>query len=446
ERAIALHMRLSRNKQTHPAQPSLPPLSAPVSPWLHWWILLTALATLLLVGAGGLVTSHGVGMAVPDWPNTYGYNMFFFPFSRWVGGIFYEHTHRLLASFVGLMTAITAVWMFGRKARPFLRWTGVALLVLAGVARATAPARWSDALVSALTGAAALAASFAWPRAKAAPTWLRRLGVLAFLAVVLQGVLGGLRVILLRDQIGVFHAALAQLFFALMCSLALFTSGWWARTAQAHGVQDAAPAANLSWRWLFPITTLLILAQLVLGAAMRHQHAGLAIPDFPLAYGRLWPATDPAAVAMYNQHRLEVVSLNAITGSQIVLQMVHRLVAVAVLATVGACAWSTRRETGRSQQARQLARLWLGLILIQVSLGAWTVWSNKAADIATAHVVGGALSLAVGVLATVVSFRGLPLLIRTPARVFVPAAARPGSSPAGAPMLPSPRPAQAATS
>ena len=68
------------------------------TPGLHRFAVLTAVATLGLVGIGGLVTSHGAGMAVPDWPNTYGYNMFFFPISQWVGGIFYEHTHRLAAS------------------------------------------------------------------------------------------------------------------------------------------------------------------------------------------------------------------------------------------------------------------------------------------------------------------------------------------------------------
>src|SRR6266545_1876424 len=97
------------------------------NPWLHRFAVLTALATLALLGLGGLVTSHGVGMAVPDWPNTYGYNMFLFPPSKWVGGVFYEHTHRLIASSVGLMTSILAVWLFGKNARPFLRWAGAAV-------------------------------------------------------------------------------------------------------------------------------------------------------------------------------------------------------------------------------------------------------------------------------------------------------------------------------
>ena len=85
---------------------------SPNNPWLHRFAVLTALATLALLGVGGLVTSHGVGMAVPDWPNTYGYNMFFFPPSKWVGGIFYEHSHRLVASGVGLLTTMLAVWLW----------------------------------------------------------------------------------------------------------------------------------------------------------------------------------------------------------------------------------------------------------------------------------------------------------------------------------------------
>src|SRR5437870_13683598 len=93
--------------------------------WLHRLALLTALATLVLLGIGGLVTSHGVGLAVPDWPNTYGYNMFLFPFSKWVGGGLYEHSHRLMAAFVGMLTTILARWLWAwetkeRKALPGL--------------------------------------------------------------------------------------------------------------------------------------------------------------------------------------------------------------------------------------------------------------------------------------------------------------------------------------
>ena len=93
---------------------------------LHWFAIATAIATFLLLGAGGLVTSHEAGMSVPDWPNSYGYNMFAFPPSKWVGGIFYEHTHRLWATVVGLMTTILAVWILARDSRKWMKWLGVA--------------------------------------------------------------------------------------------------------------------------------------------------------------------------------------------------------------------------------------------------------------------------------------------------------------------------------
>ena len=89
------------------------------NPWLHCFALLTALATLALIALGGLVTSHGVGMAVPDWPNTYGYSMFLFPVSQWVGGILYEHSHRLMGALVGLLTLLLAgaLWREGGRLR-----------------------------------------------------------------------------------------------------------------------------------------------------------------------------------------------------------------------------------------------------------------------------------------------------------------------------------------
>src|SRR5205809_2024063 len=121
--------------------------------WLSRYAALTAAATLLLICVGGLVTSHGAGMAVPDWPNTYGYNMFLFPFSKWIGGIFYEHTHRLVASSVGFLTLILALWLWGRKARLLLRWTSLVVFCLALFPRVAPP----DALVLAVVGIAGLA-------------------------------------------------------------------------------------------------------------------------------------------------------------------------------------------------------------------------------------------------------------------------------------------------
>ena len=321
------------------------------NPWLHRFAIVLAAATLCLVGVGGLVTSKGVGMAVPDWPTTFGYNMFFFPISKWVGGIFYEHTHRLLASAVGFVTIILAAWLWIKEERRWLRWLGLA----------------------------------------------------ALFAVIVQGVLGGLRVTWMKDELGIFHATLAQMFFVLVCSIALFSSRWW--TERLRESLDERGVSVL--RKLSLIGSFLIFTQLVLGASMRHQHAGLAIPDFPLAYGRVWPATDPGSVAHYNQLRTEVTALNPITGSQIVLQMLHRIGALAVLLTVAAAAWFALGRLQGNSFARRLAVGWLLLVICQVGLGAATIWTNKSADIATAHVALGALTFMIGMLLVIVSSRCL---------------------------------------
>src|SRR5215471_19718503 len=97
-------------------------------PWLNRFAWLTAGATFLLLGLGGLVTSHEAGMSVPDWPTTYGYNMFLFPVRFWQCNIFYEHTHRLVASVVGMMSTILAVWLWLREATAWLWWLGVGAL------------------------------------------------------------------------------------------------------------------------------------------------------------------------------------------------------------------------------------------------------------------------------------------------------------------------------
>jgi cytochrome c oxidase assembly protein subunit 15 len=269
------------------------------------------------------------------------------------------------------------------------------------------PRRWADGLVLGLTGLALLGASWVWPRCQPSAKWLRRLGLAAFFAVVLQGVLGGMRVVLFKDAIGIFHAALAQLFFVLICAIALFTSRWW------HTQPTRVPSTlNSQLSILYLLSTVLILCQLTLGAAMRHQHAGLSIPDFPLAYGKLWPAMDADSVARYNQQRIEVVAANPITAFQIGLQMIHRLLAVAILGAVAFAAWSTWRAVGGKDHLSRIALVWLGLILTQVLLGAATIWSNKAADVATAHVLVGAVSLAVGAIQCVILSRELMFAYR----------------------------------
>ena len=384
--------------------------------WLHRFTFLTALATLALIGIGGLVTSHGVGMAVPDWPTSFGYNMFFFPVSKWVGGIRYEHSHRLLASVVGVLVVGLTRWLGGRRSRLPLAIVGL-IEVLAGLALLRLGPDWQGAghFLGGI-GAIVLFASAIWARNEPAATPLPQLGWLAFVLVQVQGLLGGLRVVLLKDELGIFHATLAQLFFVLLCAIALFTSRWWQgerSRVEGRGPNDGIRSMGGPWFALVGTTTLLIFVQLILGATMRHQHAGLAIPDFPLAYGQVWPAMDAQSVERYNQHRMEITAVNPITSFQIGLQMAHRMVAVLILVMVAVCAWLSGCRLGWAETFSRLGLAWVALILCQAFLGAATVWSNKAADLATAHVLVGALSLAMGALMTILASRGLVLARRS---------------------------------
>jgi cytochrome c oxidase assembly protein subunit 15 len=392
--------------------------------WLTRFALATAVATLVLIGIGGLVTSHEAGLSVPDWPTSYGYNMFLFPVSKWVGGILYEHTHRLVATIVGVLVVCLTRWLGGREACKPLIIIGL-LELLAGFGMLQFAPKLSGAgyFLSGI-GVVVLLAGGVWVRNGSAPPALQKLGWLAFVLVQIQGLLGGLRVVWLKDEIGIFHAALAQLFFVLLCAIALLSSRWWRNMLVARKPQP--DSAGL--RRLLLFTTLLIFGQLLLGATMRHQHAGLAIPDFPLAYHKLWPPLDANSIAAYNSQRVETSAENPITAFQIVLQMAHRFFALAILCLVLFSARAVRRNLGAGHPLAKLSLAWAGLILAQVILGAVTIWSNKAADIATAHVVTGALALANGALLTIISFRVL-----IPARATAPAASEPTSFTPGKP-------------
>jgi len=311
----------------------------PPSRWLNRFAWFTAIATLLLICSGGMVTSKGAGLAVPDWPTTFGYNMFLFPVSQWVGGIFFEHTHRLIASTVGFLTIVLAIWLWRADER----------------------------------------------------RWVRQLGLYAVLGVILQGVLGGLRVTMLKDQIGIFHACLAQAFLGLIVFIALVTTDFWHRL-------DAGNAAIQSGRVLrlALFTTIAIYLQLALGATMRHQHRDLSVLDFPTANGSWLPDTSAPALAAINTWR-DARGMSDVSAFQIWLQMAHRFGAILVAIGVVACALRIWAGGFELQTMRRLALVWLALLAGQITLGAWTIWSNKAADIATTHVAVGATMLSLGV-------------------------------------------------
>src|SRR5450755_1274342 len=119
----------------------------------------------------------------------------------------------------------------------------------------------------------------------------------------------------------------------LVCAIALFTSRFWVGLHAAR-INFFVPHGL---RTLVLATTILIFVQLVIAATMRHQHAGLAISDFPLAHGKIWPDTSAAAVVSYNAHRVSVTEEAPITAFQIELQMVHRVVALAITVLIAAC-------------------------------------------------------------------------------------------------------------
>ena len=318
---------------------------------LHYYSIFVAAAILLLICSGGLVTSNEAGLTVPDWPTTYGYNMFAFPVSRWVGGIFYEHTHRLFASAVGFLTLILTIWAVVTETR----------------------------------------------------TWVKYLALAASVAVIFQGVLGGLRVVWLKDYLGIFHACLAQGYLVLVSIIALITSKAWIYPNLDRTKNFPRVLAIVSFG-----TVLCIYIQLALGATMRHQHAGLSIPDFPLAYGQVWPSTDPDSLTRINVQRSDVLQLPPTTPLQIHLQMTHRLMALLIGIGVTASALIAFRKR-RSLSATNFygSIFWPLLIAIQIVIGSYVIWTKKAADIATLHVATGAVSLLWGALLTTSAFRNL---------------------------------------
>ena len=281
--------------------------------------------TVLLLLAGSLVTSTDSGLSVPDWPTTYGWNMFTFPPSKWVGGIFYEHGHRLIASTVGFLTVILAVWLWRVESR----------------------------------------------------RWMVRLGFAALAAVILQGVLGGMTVLyFLPAPVSTAHAGLAEIFFCITVAIALFTSPAWLRG------DDTVDDPTL--RMVATTTTAVIYTQILVGAAMRHTDAGLAIPDFPLMFGHLIPDHWNAKIGVHFAHRLGAL-----------------VVTMAVLATVGHI-WFHHRARLRLTRPAALITL---LLVVQVTLGALTVLSQREVWINSVHLVCGALVLATSIVITLRSWR-----------------------------------------
>ena len=278
---------------------------------LHRFAVLTAGATFVLLFAGGLVTSTGSGLAVPDWPLAFGQ---FFP--EMVGGVLFEHGHRLAASLVGFLTLILSIWTVVSETRPGVRALGIAMI----------------------------------------------------LAVVLQGVLGGVTVLYkLPIAVSVTHACLAQTFFCLAVTMAIVTGPSWG-PPRARPLELGAPLPALALA-----TTATVFVQLILGALTRHSGAGLAIPDFPLAFGRLVPPFETSLIAIHYAHRV---------GALLVSVMVLTL------------ATTVLRHDDATAATRRLAFLAVALLVAQISLGASIIWTHRSVVPTTTHLVIGAALLA----------------------------------------------------
>jgi cytochrome c oxidase assembly protein subunit 15 len=337
---------------------------------LHTIAMLTAGATFPLIFMGGLVTSKGAGMSVPDWPNSYGYNMFLFPPSLWIGDIFYEHTHRLMGTVVGFLS--------------------IAMVVAACLTRGARRERW--------------------------------IALAVLVTVCIQGVLGGQRVVLVNLTLAIVHGCTAQAFFCLTAFAALATTFWWKR-ARPVPVQDGRGRGLV---WLGLVATTAIFGQLIVGALMRHYQAGLAIPDLPLAYGKLLPPTTQSQLDAINWLRMNRMDLGAVTLGQIWLHFGHRMGAILVSGLIIALAGLVLTRYRTQPRLVLPAGLLLFLLSLQLALGVLTVLLRKPADVASLHVAVGALVLVTTFVLTCSAIR----LYGISARSTVPMGSNIGLAPA----------------
>lgn len=279
----------------------------------YWAALVGAAFTWPLLFVGGLVTTYRVGMAVPDWPTTFGINMFLYDFLNSPWGVYLEHSHRLYGAAVGLACIFLAGWFLAFERR----------------------------------------------------RWMKVLGVVALLAVIGQGVLGGVRVNWNSQQLAAVHGVTGQMFFGLMVALCVFTGRRW-----AEGGSRADDPGRYRRRSVVMLT--LILAQIVLGAILRHFGAWL-IP--------------------------------------------HIAVSLAVWGHAAALAWRIERRKSAVPTLVPAARAMAALVTLQFALGVlalvalWpidgtprTVTSLQAV-VRTAHQANGALLLASGVVLALRAFR-----------------------------------------
>ena len=291
---------------------------------------LVAFSTLILIFIGALIKSHEVGLSVPDWPTSYGYNMFTFPYSQWVGGIFFEHGHRLFATLVGFLTLVQSILLaFSSK-----------------------------------------------------PLWLKKLGFFSLFLVITQGLLGGITVIFfLPPIISIAHGILAQTFFVVTILIAYCLSKTfhsYKKIKYSIDLRNGALALGIS-----------VYIQLILGALMRHTASGLAIPDFPKMGGQWIPSFSDKMMNNINVMLFEL-DQDLVTRAQSITHFLHRFGAVIVISVLVYFTIVYKKMMVLDRVSLKNLYLIIGIVIIQSSLGIFTVLSQKSPYIASMHVVTGA--------------------------------------------------------
>jgi len=316
----------------------------------------------LLIFFGGQVKSTESGLSVPDWPNTYGHFMFTFPYEQWVGGVFWEHSHRLIASAAGLFTVILTVWTLRVDTRRIVR-----LLALTATS-----------------------------------------------VVVVQGIFGGLTVLLMLPAwTSIVHGTLAQIYLCVVAAIAVMTSRTWIERA-AH----SEPVVDHRLRSIAFVATMVIVVQLFVGAVMRHTEAGLAIPDIPTMFGSWLPPLSDESLRSANRELWEM-NLHPVDRWQILSHLLHRIGGVAVAVAIAVVAARAYRSARTDPWLMRPAVNLVLLVVVQLTLGILVILTHKHFIITSAHVTVGALTL----------LTSFVLMIRTRQPVFAAPSlneARPG--------------------
>ena len=308
-------------------------MKSPYHIWLRRLSKLTVFSTLFLIFAGALVKSHEVGLSVPDWPTTYGKQMFAYPISEMVGGIFYEHGHRMVATIVGFFTMVQAIWLgFSQE-----------------------------------------------------PQWLKKIGFFALGMVILQGLFGGITVLFfLPAPVSIIHGILAQTFFMTTIVLAYGLSIERSKRTEISGPSEVKRGAVIMCG--------LVYVQLILGALMRHTASGMAIPDFP-TMGGLWIPTFSETMIHNINSTLFDLDIDPVSRGQVIIHFIHRLGAIIVTGSIGFFGYKYGSFAKENKLVFAAMVSIIGIVILQFSLGAITVLSERSPYIASFHVVTGAALL-----------------------------------------------------